>query len=102
MDRVVVVAAGRFSDVGSRGGGERFGLALRWDRRERGERSDLVAHGAAESDEELGDLGLVPLLAGDAVGDVEQRDAESVSRGLVLLELVAQWPAGSAAVDDGA
>ena len=38
---------------------------------------------ALESDQQLRDLGIVPLLAGDAVSDVEQVDADTVPRLLV-------------------
>ena len=65
--------------------------------------STSSAIGGAELQQQLRDLGVVPLLAGDAVDDVEQRDAEPVARRLVVLERVVERRRVVAEpVDDGA
>ena len=51
--------------------------------------------------QQRGDLVVVPLLAGDAVDDVEQRDAEPVADGLVVPERVVQRRLVAEPVDDG-
>ena len=57
---------------------------------EGGECLDLVGGGRVELQQQLRDLRVVPLVAGDAVDDVEQRDAEPVAGVLVVLERVVQ------------
>ena len=64
------------------------GGSWHWVRRQGGECFDLVGHGGGDLQQQVGDFSVVPLMAGDAIDDVEERDAESVAGGLVVLERI--------------